>query len=100
MLIIIHVHSQDYFYLLLGLYLLVLAGSPSRGGDVRFMQFDINQPDSPTPFYSVLVSVSVFVALSAVFHSVNSADNSPLSRSVLPVFLFLPCWSFQSYISL
>ena len=35
------------------------------------------------------VSVSVFVALSTVFHSMNSPDNSPLSHFVLPV-LFLP----------
>ena len=40
-------------------------------------------------FYSVLVSVSVVMALSTVFHSINSPDNSPLSHSVLPV-LFLP----------
>ena len=32
--------------------------------------------DSPTQFYSVLVSVSVFLALSAAFHSINSPDNS------------------------
>ena len=63
--------------------------SPSRGGDVAVDVFDINQPSLPTPFYSVLVSISVFVALSTVFHSINSPDNSPLSHSVLPV-LFLP----------
>ena len=45
-------------------------------------------------FYSVLVSVSVFMALSTVFRSINSSDNSPFSHSVLPV-LFLPYWSFQ-----
>ena len=39
-------------------------------------------------FYSVLVSVSVFMALSIVFHSINSPENSPLSHSVL---LFLLC---------
>ena len=58
-----------------------------------------NQPSVPTPFYFVLVSVSVFMALSTVFHSINSSDNSPLSHSVLPV-LLLPYWSFQLYISL
>ena len=47
---------------------------------------DINQLSLPTPFYSVLVSISVFVALSTVFHSINSPDNSPFSDSVLPVF--------------
>ena len=45
----------------------------------------------PTPFRSVLVSVSVFMALSTVFRSINFPDNSPLSRSVLPV-LILPYW--------
>ena len=36
-------------------------------------------------FYSVLVSVSVVVALSTVFHTMNTPDNSPFSHSVLPV---------------
>ena len=67
----------------------VPAGSPSRDGDVAVYVLDINQPSWPTPFYSVLVSVSVFTALSTVFRSINSPDNSPLSYSVLPV-LFLP----------
>ena len=73
--------------------------SPSHGGDVVVYVSDINQPSLPNPFYSVLVSVSVFIALSTVFHSINSPDNSPLSHSVLPV-LFLPYWSFQLHISL
>ena len=51
-----------------------------------------------TPFYSVLVCIFVLMALSTVFHSINSPDNSPLSYSVLPV-LFLSYWSFQLYIS-
>ena len=59
---------------------------------------DIKHPSLPTPFHSVLVSVSVFMALSTVFHSMNSPDNSPLSHSVLLV-IFLPYWSFQLYIS-
>ena len=75
------------------------AESPSRGGDVAAYVFNISQPSLPTPFYSVLVSVSVFVALSTVFHSINSPDNSPLSHSVLPD-SFLPYWFFQLYISL
>ena len=50
-------------------------------------------------FYSALVCVPVFMALSTVFHSINSLDNSPLSHSVLLV-LLLPFWSFQLYISL
>ena len=60
---------------------------------------DINQPTLPTPFYSVLVSISLFMALSTVFHSINSPGNSQFSHSVLPV-LSLPYWSFQLYISL
>ena len=60
--------------------------SPSRGGDFAVCVFHINQPSLPTPFYSVLVSVSVFVALSTVFHSINSPYNCPLSHSVLPVY--------------
>ena len=62
-------------------------GSPSRGGDVEDYIFDINQPRLPTPFYSVLVSV--IMALSTVFHSIDSPYNSPLFHSVLPV-LILP----------
>ena len=77
----------------------VPVGSPSRGGDVAVYVFGINQPSLPAPFYSVLVSISVFMALLTVFHSTNSPENSPLSHSVLPV-LFLPYWSFQPYISL
>ena len=60
----------------------VPAGSPSHGGNVTVYVPDINQQSLPTPFYSVLVSVSVFMALSTVFHSINSANNSPLPHSV------------------
>ena len=60
--------------------------------------FDINQPSLPT-LYSVLMSVSVFMALSPVFHSINSPDNSPLSHSVRLV-LFLPFSSISLYKSL
>ena len=74
----------------------VPAGSPSRGGDVTVCVSDRNQPSLPTPFYSVLVSVSVFTTLSTVFHSINSPDNSPLSHSVLLDF-FLLYWFFQLY---
>ena len=62
------------------LCLRVPAGSPSRGGDVAVFVFNINQPSLPTPFHSVLVSISVFMALSTVFHSINSPDNSSLSH--------------------
>ena len=77
----------------------VPAGSPSRGGDVALYVFDRNQLSLPTPFYSVLASISVFMAISTVFHSINSLDNSPLSHSLLPV-LFLAYWSFELFISL
>ena len=77
----------------------VAAGSPSRGGDVTVHVFDINRPSLPTPFYCVLVSVSVSMALSTAFHPINSPDNSPLSHSVLLV-LFLLHWSFRLHTSL
>ena len=65
--------------------LLVPTRSPSRGGDVAVYVFDINQLSLPTRFYSVLVSVSVSMALSTVFPFIISPDNSPFSYSVLPV---------------
>ena len=69
-------------------------------GILRYMsQINTNRACPLLFFCSVLVSVSVFIALSAVFHSINSPDNSPLSHSVLVV-LFLPYWTFQLYISL
>ena len=70
-------------------YVSVPTGSPSRGGDVTVYVLDINHPSLPTPFYSVLVSVSVFMALSTVFHSINSPDNCPLSHSLLLVLFCL-----------
>ena len=73
-------------------------GSSSRGEDVTVYVFDMNQPSLPTPLYSVLESISVFMALSAVFHSINFPDDSQLSHTVLPI-LFLPCWSFQLCVS-
>ena len=63
----------------------VTVGSPSHGEDVAVYVFDVNQLSFPAPFYSVLLSVSVFMALSTVFHSINSPDNSPLSHSALLV---------------
>ena len=53
--------------------------------DVTVFFKDIKQLSLPIPFYSVLVSISVFMALSTVFHSITSPDNSPFSHSVLPV---------------
>ena len=40
---------------------------------------DINQSSLPTPSYSFLMSISVFMALSTVFHSINSPENSVFS---------------------
>ena len=84
-------------------------GSLPRGGDVVVYVKGINQLSLPTPVYSVLVSISVFMALSPVFHSINSPNDSPLYHSVLPVsnsivhsvlpILILPYRSFQLYIS-
>ena len=62
---------------------LVPTGLPSCGWDVAVYVFDINQLGLPTPLYSVLLSVSVFMALSNVFHPINFPDNSPLSHSVI-----------------
>ena len=45
------------------------------------------------------VAYRLYTALSTVFHSIESPDNSLLSLSVLPV-LFLPYLSFQLYIFL
>ena len=61
----------------------VRAGSPSRGGNVAVDVFDINQPSLTTPFYSVLVSISVFTALSTVFHFINL----PMTVRFLTLFL-------------
>ena len=57
-------------------------------GMLQFMSL-INQPTLPTSFYSVLVSVSVFMTLSTAFHSTDSPDKSLLSHSVLPVLFYL-----------
>ena len=73
-------------------------GSPFRGGDVTVYDSDEKPSEHVHSFYSVLVSVSVFMASSTAFHSLNSPNISPLSHSVLLV-LFLPYWSFQLYIS-
>ena len=48
---------------------------------------------------SVLVTNSAFMALSTVFLSIHSPDNSPLSHSVLPV-SFLLYWGPFNCISL
>ena len=73
----------------------VPAGSPACGGDAAVYVFDMNQLSLPTPFY-LFLCLLLSMALSTVFHSINSPDNSPLSHSVLPL-LFLPlCESLLS----
>ena len=85
-----------FFYKYLFIYGLELF--PSQQAHLHLVGMsDINQLSLPTP-YSVLVSVSVFMALSTVFLSIYSSDSSPLFRFVLSV-LFVPYWSFQIYIS-
>ena len=66
---------------------------------LRFYVLDINQLSLLTPFYSVLLSISVLTALSTLFYSINSSDNISLSQSVLLV-LFLPHLPFQHYLCL
>ena len=39
----------------------VLTGSPSHGGDVQIYVKDINKQSLPTAFYSLLVSISIFM---------------------------------------
>ena len=58
-------------------------------GMLRLYVFDINQPNSPTPFYSVLVSISVFMALSTNF-----------IPSILPTTLRFLTLSFRSCLCL
>ena len=70
---------------------LVCADSTSRGGDVAVYVLNINQLSFSTPFYFVLVSISVFMALSHVCHSISSCDTP------LPRFLTL---FFRSYLCL
>ena len=59
---------------------------PHVVGMLRFFCFlfvsDVNQPSLPIPFYfySVIVSDTDFMALSTVFHFINSPNNSPHSH--------------------
>ena len=63
---------------------MVPAGSLSRGGDVTVTELALS-------FISIHVSVSVFMALSTVFPSINSPDNSSLSLSLSPFFWYYFC---------
>ena len=76
------VSYSESFVVLKSCHFSVPTGSPSRGGAVTVYVYDIKQPSLPTPFYSVLVSFSVFMALSTVFCAIHSPDNSPFSLSV------------------
>ena len=58
-----------YLRLIQSSVLVVPAGSPSRGGDAAVDVFDTNQPSLPTPFYSVLESISVFMSFQLYFIS-------------------------------
>ena len=104
-------HTESRLYSCGSLYLDRVRSTPSKmsvrscpradlhvAGMLRFMSLTQASKACSLLFYFVLVSVSVCMALSTVFHSINSPDNSPLSHSVLPV-LFLPYWSFQLYVS-
>ena len=71
----------------------VICGAPTTLAVKGYMMMMM----MPTSFYSVHMSISVFMALSTVFHFINAPDNSPLSPSVFPV-LCLPYWSFQLYL--
>ena len=88
--LILSLHFHLLFDLNASLILMLTVLNPPypTGGDVAVFVFDINQPSLPTPFYSVLVSVSVFMALSTALHSINSPDNSLLAHSFLSI-LFL-----------
>ena len=55
---ILYLHSVSWSWEM------VPTGSPSRGGDVTVYVKDINQLSLPAPFYSLFVSISVFMAFS------------------------------------
>ena len=85
-------------FIYLTYYLIVPAGSPSRGGDVT-----VYVAYKPTELaHSFLFCSCVDFCLYGpfnYFHSINSPDNSPISHSVLPV-LCLSYWFSQLYIPL
>ena len=59
-------HGQSHFDVLVAILLLeqtYSTGSLPRGGDVAVYVKDIKQPSLPTSCYSVLISISVFMAL-------------------------------------
>ena len=71
-----------------------ISGPKQNAYCVKRLPYQDYQPSLPTPFYSVLVSISVCMALSTVFHSINSSGNSLrfltlFFRSYLSVLLVL-----------
>ena len=64
----------------------VPSGLPLSGGDATVYVFGINQLSLPSPCCSVLVSVSVFMALSTVLHFIILPET--------PGFLTLFLWSY------
>ena len=79
---------------------LVPAGSSPRGGDVVVCVFwqKPSELGHSFLFCSCVYFFNFFIALSTVFHSINSPDNSQLPYSVLPV-LIQPFFGPFSYIS-
>ena len=67
----------------------VPTGLLSSGGDIAVYVFDINQPSLPTPFYSALVSISVFMVLQLYF-----------IPKILPTTLRFLTLFFRSYLCL
>ena len=61
---------------------MVPAGTPSRDGDVKVCVFDINQPTLTTPFYSVLVSISLLWP----FHLYFNPEILPTTLRILILF--------------
>ena len=68
--------------------LTVPTGSPSRGGDVAVYVFD---------FVINLPSVFVFMALSTVFHSINSPNDSAFSLFFRSYFCLIGPFNYISF---
>ena len=56
----------DIYINILLFLLAVPASSTSHGVDVTVYVFDINQPSLPAPFHSVLVSISLVIAINFI----------------------------------
>ena len=64
---------------LLFIFMTVPVGSPSRGGNVTVYIYDINQLSLLTPFYSVLVSISVYGPFNCISFHKFSRQHSAFS---------------------